>query len=135
MSATLINDKMLVLSPNVVVTPLGEGALLLHLDSKFFYSINQPGWSILQLLEAGATPRDIASRCAEWGASESDQATIESYLGELIGNELVGNFAGKDTGQPAAFSGNWESPTIERHDEPLERIVTSAFDPSVPLAE
>ena len=135
MSVTLGNDKKLALSPNVVVTPLGEGALLLHLDSKFFYSINQSGWSILQLLEAGTTPQDILSKCTEWGASENDQATIESYLSELVGNELVGDFGSKETGQPAAFSGNWESPTIERHDEPLERIVTSAFDPSVPLAE
>ena len=68
MSATLVPDKTLALSPNVVVTPLGEGALLLHLDSKFFYSINQSAWSILQLLEAGSTPQDIMARCREWGA-------------------------------------------------------------------
>ncbi|MEN8106980.1 MAG: hypothetical protein ABFS22_03135 [Pseudomonadota bacterium] len=135
MSARIANDAKLALSPNVVVTPLGEGALLLHLDSKFFHSINLPGWGILQLLEAGTTLQDIMSKCTDWGAREHERAAIENYLDELISNDLVGSFEGKETGQQAQFSGNWEAPTIERHDEPLERIVTSAFDPSVPLAE
>lgn len=135
MGTTTASNTELALSPNVVVTPLGDGALLLHLDSKFFYSINLPGWSILQLLEAGSSLDEIVSRCADWGAGESDRPGIENYLNNLIANDLVGNFEGKATGQTAQFNGNWESPTIERHDEPLERIVTSAFDPSVPLAE
>ena len=135
MSATTAQNTKLALSPNVVVTPLGDGALLLHLDSKFFHSINLSGWSILQLLEAGATTQDVVSKCTDWGAKENDLAAIENYLDELTGNDLIGNFEGKETGQHAQFNGSWESPTIERHDEPLERIVTSAFDPSVPLAE
>jgi hypothetical protein len=130
-----VDNHRLALSPNVVVTPLGEGALLLHLDSKFFHSINQPGWGILQLLEAGTTREEIMSKCTAWGAGEQDRSAIESYLDELISNDLVGDFDGKTTDQQAQFSGNWTLPTIERHDEPLERIVTSAFDPSVPLAE
>ncbi len=135
MSTTTAEDHQLALSPHVVVTPLGEGALLLHLDSKFFHSINRPGWGILQLLEAGTTRQNIMSNCTDWGAGEHDRAAIENYLDELISNDLAGNFDGKTTGQQAQFSGDWAAPTIERHDEPLERIVTSAFDPSVPLAE
>ncbi|MDH3900291.1 MAG: hypothetical protein OEU51_04515, partial [Gammaproteobacteria bacterium] len=70
-----------------------------------------------------------------WGAEENDGTAIENYLDDLIGSDLAGNFEGKENGQQAQFSGSWEVPKIERHEEPLERIVTSAFDPSVPLAE
>lgn len=135
MGSISVNGTKLALSTHVVVTPLGDGALLLHLDSKFFYSINLSGWGILQLLETGATVQDILSQCKDWGADENDRAAIENYLEELIRNGLVGGFDGKETGQQAQFNGSWINPTIERHDEPLERIVTSAFDPSVPLAE
>lgn len=135
MSALMASDTRLALSPDVVLTPLGDGALLLHLDSKFFYSINLPGWSIVQLLEAGATTRDIVQKCADWGAGQNDRTAIENYVGALIGHGLVGEFEGKETGQTPQFGGSWQTPTIQRHDEPLERIVTSAFDPSVPLAE
>lgn len=135
MGANTAKDTELALSPNVVVTPLGDGALLLHLDNNFFYSINLPGWGILQLLEAGSTLHDILSKCKDWGAQENDQHAVENYLDELIANDLVGNFEGKAADQAAQFTGSWEAPTVERHDEPLERIVTSAFDPSVPLAE
>ena len=135
MNATTTSDTKLALSPNIVVTPLGDGALLLHLDNKFFYSINLPGWGILQLLEAGATPQEILSKCTDWGAKENDRTAIENFLDDLIGNDLAGKFEGKETSQQAQFRGSWEVPIIERHDEPLERIVTSAFDPSVPLAE
>ena len=135
MSAITTNDKRLALSPDVVVTPLDDGALLLHLDSKFFYSINLPGWGILQLLEAGVTLPEILSTCTDWGAKQSDQDAIQKYLDELIDNHLAGYFEGKKTGQPVQFAGKWQAPMVERHDEPLERIVTSAFDPSVPLAE
>lgn len=135
MSALSTSDTKLALSPDVVLTPLGDGALLLHLDSKFFYSINLPAWNIVQLLETGATAQDIVSKCSDWGAGESDQTAIENYIETLIEHGLVGEFEGKQTGQTPGFSGSWQAPTIERHDEPLERIVTSAFDPSVPLAE
>lgn len=135
MSATTDSNTKLSLSPNVVVTPLENGALLLHLDNKFFYSINLPGWGILQLLEAGASRKEILCTCTDWGAEENDGTAIENYLDDLVENDLAGNFGGKDNGQQVQFSGSWEVPKIERHDEPLERIVTSAFDPSVPLAE
>lgn len=135
MSAHTASDTRLALSSDVVLTPLGDGALLLHLDSKFFYSINLPGWSIVQFLEAGATIREIVSKCVDWGAGENDRSAIEDYVQTLIGYGLVGEFDGKQTGQTPRFSGSWQAPAIEQHDEPLERIVTSAFDPSVPLAE
>lgn len=129
------SDMPLALSPDIVVTPLPEGALLLHLDSKFFYSINLPGWAILQLLETGASHQSILSQCTDWGATASDQAAIVKFLDSLADNDLAGNFDSKTTNQVVPFSGTWEAPTIERHDEPLEKVVTSAFDPSVPLAE
>lgn len=135
MNAITASDARIALSPDVVVTPLDDGALLLHLESKFFYSINLPGWSILQLLEGGASLNDVASRCVEWGAQESDRDGIQEFLKKLIDNRLAGDFEGRETGTSVQFNGNWHAPMVERHDEPLERIVTSAFDPSVPLAE
>ena len=135
MNAITASDTKITLSPDVVVTPLDDGALLLHLESKFFYSINLSGWSILQLLEGGATLHDVVSRCTEWGAQESDRDAIQKYLEHLMKDCLAGDFEGRETGTAVQFKGNWNVPTVERHDEPLERIVTSAFDPSVPLAE
>jgi hypothetical protein len=31
--------------------------------------------------------------------------------------------------------GDWRPPELEKHREPLYRIMTSAFDPTLPLAE
>ena len=33
------------------------------------------------------------------------------------------------------LNGVWTEPTIEKQKEPLQRIMTSAFDPTMPLAE
>jgi hypothetical protein len=33
------------------------------------------------------------------------------------------------------LNGGWRPPTIDKHREPLQRIVISAFDPTLPLAE
>ena len=39
----------LTLRPDVVATVLEDGAVLLDLETKYFYSVNPSGWAILQL--------------------------------------------------------------------------------------
>ena len=128
--------RLLALKPKVVITPLEDSALLLDLDSKYFYSVNQPGWAILQMLEAGSAREQVVSEAETWGATRDDAGAIQRFIDALIADGLVQeNGDGGSGTAEVSFSGAWSEPTIERYDEPLERIITSAFDPSVPLAE
>jgi hypothetical protein len=128
-------EETLALRPDVVVTVLETGAVALDLATKYFYTVNPSGRSLLLLLEGGATRRRIQDRCAEWGRPESDVPRIEAFLQTLLTDGLVESSG--TTGEPDSvdFSGPWSAPTVERQKEPLQRLMVSAFDPSIPLAE
>lgn len=123
------------LNPQVVITPLEKGVLLLDLETKFFFSVNDSGWLLLQLLEQGTAMEDILLQCQSWGLSEDDQKGVYNFLHKLEENSLTENFTGSSSRCSMEMDKDWEEPTIDRYEEPLEKIVTSAFDPSVPLAE
>jgi hypothetical protein len=57
------------------------------------------------------------------------------FLATIFKEHLV--VAGQtDVSQDPEPPGNgWSTPTIEKYSKPLQRIMTSAFDPSIPLAE
>lgn len=122
------------LAPTLVATVVEDGAVLLDLDSKYFYSLNATGWAIVQLFEtSGADVHRIVAQCRRWGAL--DETEIHAFLASLSEARIVES--APDTGAAAepAFSGPWQTPTLTRHGEPLQSIVNSAFDPSIPLAE
>lgn len=123
------------LRPEVVVTVLEDSAVLLELQTKYFYSVNSTGWAIVQLFECGATKKQIADQCAAWGAGADQMDTIESFIDVFVANKLVMPTADGPTDINTTFDGLWVSPAVEKHKEPLERIMVSAFDPSLPLAE
>jgi hypothetical protein len=56
-------------------------------------------------------------------------------MDKLRGYGLVEECDATAPAPPVTFEGPWQPPAIERQREPLQSIVTSAFDPSVPLAE
>lgn len=123
------------LRSSIAPTVYGDGAILLDLATKYFYHLNETGWAIVQLMENNAASADaILKRCAQWGATSNDAAEIWRFLDDLQAFGLLENAesgALPDVDGPA----RWVNPRIERQDEPLHRLVTSAFDPSIPLAE
>jgi len=125
------------LRPDVVATMLEDGAVLLDLETKYFYRLNRTGWAITQLFESGASLHDVLARCQALGAPASDEASIVSVVEVLSRDNLVCASESTENGAPAAAASAiaWIKPTIEKQAEPLQRVIVSAFDPSVPLVE
>lgn len=124
-------SENLVLRPDVVATVLDEGALLVDLDSKYFFVLNGSGWALTTLLESGASVDHVVAEAARCGAS-ADEA--RAFVDSLRGVGIV------ETTDHAAnialeWDGAWEAPTVARQDEPLHDVIVNAFDPSIPLAE
>jgi hypothetical protein len=122
------------LRPDVVATVLDHGALLLDLQSKYFYLLNTPGWSVVQLFEEGSTLSHALGRSAAWGASDADRAGVSEMIERMTGERLL-----EAAAEPANADGEappeWQPVSLERQAEPLQRVIVSAFDPSIPLAE
>lgn len=136
MSDAHAKPPTLSLRPDVVATVLDDGAVLLDLETKYFYSVNQSGWVVLQLFESGATPDDVMSRCHASGATTPEAAVaLGAFIDTLITERLI-SANGQTSAPPSiVWPGAWSAPTIEKHREPLQRIMSSAFDPTLPLAE
>ena len=129
------SSEILALRPDVVVTTLEREAVLLDLETKYFYSVNHAGWAITQLFESGATRETARERSAGWGARNGDMDAVTAFVERLVAERLVipGDGGGFET--EVKFEGDWTTPSIEKHREPLQRVMVSAFDPTLPLAE
>jgi len=118
--------------PSVVCTVIDDGGVLLHLDTKFYYSLNATGLAVWDLLEAGhADPALVL------GDGNGRAEGIRAFLAELEKESLVQPAAGAvaAASTPAFPAGAWIDPRLTRHDIPLNQILSNPFDPSVPLAE
>lgn len=122
------------LRDDVVATVLDYGALLLDLDSKYFYLLNPSGWAVTQLFEDGATLDHAVERARSWGASDSDLTGVRACLEDMLAERLLeaAERAANGDGDPPE---KWEQMRFERQAEPLQKVIVSAFDPSIPLAE
>ena len=127
--------EKLLLRPDVVVSVLEDGAVLLDLETKYFYSANDTGWAILQMFETGATPAQVVAQCRNWGQAPADEAATTQFIGSLIDDRLITTDGSPLPAQEPVWNGDWSPPAIEKQKEPLQRIMTSAFDPTLPLAE
>ncbi len=133
LSSALSTSTVFILRPDVVVTLLDEGAVLLDLDTKFFYSANGGAWGIVQLFEAGATIDQVQAQCRAWGADEGAMEAVERVIATLLADALLSEATTPaETTVPGC---QWSVPQLEKHKEPLQKIMVSAFDPSIPLAE
>lgn len=130
-----MSDPILTLRPDVVVTVLEDSAVLLELQTKFFYSVNVTGWAIVQMLENGASIKQIKGQCRDWGATDNDIENIEGFLKVFTDENLVSSEDAKPEESQVSFDGSWVIPSVVKHKEPLQRVMVSAFDPSLPLAE
>jgi hypothetical protein len=135
MEFSSLSDQLLFLRADVVATVIEGGAVLLDLQSKFFYSANNSAWAILQLFEAGATPAQVRTQAAAWSGLAAAAAGVEPLVELLIAEGLLTRDGTPLPTDDTRLEGDWSAPELEKHREPLYRIMTSAFDPTLPLAE
>ncbi len=130
-----MDNRCWMLRPDVVSTVLNDGAVILDLRSKFFFSANPTGWAITQMFETGTTRGEVHGACRKWGAPDTGIPEIDALIDQMISEGLVESV----NTPPAATNGvkvaTWVPPTLSKHREPLQRIMVSAFDPGLPLAE
>jgi len=122
------------LRPDVVATVLNDGAVILDLRTKFFFSANPTAWSILQMFETGATPAEVIELGQKWGAN-GDTPAIKRLIEQVIAEGLVESVDAPAGAALAIPMIAWVVPELSKHQEPLQQIMVSAFDPGMPLAE
>jgi hypothetical protein len=122
------------LHPEVVSTVLNDGAVLLDLRSKFFFSANSTAWAIVQMFEMGATEEEIIDAVQKWGAN-GDTPAVHRLIEQVISEGLVEQTNAPISTAPQIPVIAWIAPALSKHSEPLQRIMVSAFDPGMPLAE
>ena len=130
-----IDSRCWKLRPDVVATVLNDGAVMLDLESKFFFSANSSAWAIIEMFESGATLSDVHEACASWGAVNGDKLLIDEVIKQMVVEGLVKPAIGASVPVRTGATKRWISPTLKKHREPLQRIMVSAFDPGLPLAE
>jgi hypothetical protein len=90
-------EEMLRGNRNVLLTEVGDGqAVLLHLDTKFYYTLNATGTAMWKMLEgASATREQIAEALSKRFRVDIDDAVrdVEPILAEMIAEGLVARSA------------------------------------------
>lgn len=133
LQTTAVGEKTYALRPSIVATVVEDGAVLLDLQTKYFYELNRTAWAIVQMFETSCASREqIDAQCRAWGAA--DLAGVHQFL-EILECERLCEAGSPGFADAPAFEGPWEPPVIARQAEPLQRLVSTAFDPSIPLAE
>jgi len=78
--------------PDVVITELeGKEAVLLNLATKMYYTLNETGLRIWQMLSSGGTLEEISERIQnEFDVSHKKaKGSVLNLIGELIKEKLV----------------------------------------------
>jgi len=128
-----MGEKTYTLRSSVIATVVEDGAVLLDLQTKYFYQLNRSAWAIVQLFETAAASREqIEAQCRAWGATDM---TGVAQLLQLLESEALVEAGTPQTVDVPSYHGAWEAPVMARQAEPLQRLVSTAFDPSIPLAE
>jgi hypothetical protein len=135
-------------NPDVVCTELEDGAVLLNMDTRLYYSLNEVGLELWNLVEVADGFQDVAKMLTS--TFEVDEAAAEEaasrFVQELEREQLVvAAAAGGGPATPArpvagapekgAAKRPFAQPELIQHDEPLHEVSTSPFDPQLPLAE
>ena len=130
---TTSDSSRLSLRDTVSVGVLDDGAVLLDLESKYFYVLNATGWALTQSFESGASADEVRQLARTWGAA--DDASVDAFVTQLRDFGLLEPGTAADGAPDVRFERPWSPPTIERQAEPLQNVMVTAFDPSIPLAE
>ena len=67
---------------HIVTTELEDGAILLNLNTKYYYNLNETGLSIWQILDESGDPETITTRLT--GMYDIDGKLASIYLDELL---------------------------------------------------
>ena len=136
--------------PDVVHTELEDGAVLLHLGTRFYYSLNEGGRTIWQMLESVDSPDSLTEGLlGQYQVTEDHaRASLARFLQELDREQLVVATTGDGpeavapagdgqtgTGPATGATRRFSEPELIKHDEPLHEVVMNPFDPQLPLAE
>jgi hypothetical protein len=96
--------------------------------------LNSSGWAIAQLFEGGASRQAALERAHAWGANGTSD-NVKAFIDKLESEKLIQPGDDDLFDADVEFDGRWVNPTFEKHREPLQRVMVSAFDPTLPLAE
>jgi len=138
--------------PEVVYTDLKDGAVLLHLETKFYYSLTDVGQSVWLLLDSTESLEELMQKLmAEYEAEEGHaKGGVSKFLQELEREQLVypqpsgkgarapderAREGSAGAGTPSPTKRPFSEPELIKHDEPLHEVVMNPFDPQLPLAE
>jgi hypothetical protein len=130
-----IDSRCWKLRPDVVATVLNDGAVMLDLESKFFFSANSSAWAIAEMFESGTTLSAVHEACVRWGAVNGDKLLIDGVIKQMVAEGLIKPADSSAVPARTSPAKIWVTPTLKKHREPLQRIMVSAFDPGLPLAE
>ncbi|MDA2916240.1 PqqD family protein [Nitrospinae bacterium AH_259_B05_G02_I21] len=131
----------------VVYTDLEEGAVLLHLETRFYYSLNEVGQAVWRLLDSAENLEDMLEKLAEEYEVDGQSAkdSVSRFLQELEREKLALPHREAEGERPHQGSASAPAPSQQKrpfvepelikHDEPLHEVVMNPFDPQLPLAE
>ena len=134
--------------PEVVCTELEDGAVLLNLETRWYYSLDRVGLAIWNLIDSAGSRDELIDQLmsSHEAGDESPGALVDDFLEQLRSETLVvsDDEEGEDSaspgsrslaGQPAAEKVPLTPPRLLKHDEPLHEVPLHPFDPQLPLAE
>jgi len=125
-------ESIWALRPEIVVTAMKDGAVLLDLETKFFYSLNLSGWALAQQFELANSRGEAVAAVTAW---EAPLEQVETFIDRLIEEGILSESGEEPMPSNEIFNGAWSEPALEKHKEPLHKVMVSAFDPSLPLSE
>lgn len=133
--------------PEVVCTELEEGAVLLNLETRSYYSLDRVGLDIWNLIDSVGSAAKLADRLAQRyeAGDENPQELVDAFLERLRSETLIVASEGVSDTPPTHASMPADpaegtkrpltAPLLSKHDEPLHEVPLHPFDPQLPLAE
>ncbi len=134
--------------PEVVCTELEDGAVLLNLETRSYYSLDRVGLDIWNLIDSVDNGEELADRLMQGyeAAGEDAQELVTAFLERLQSESLIVASEGEvhesssphsplPAGQPEGRRMPLTAPILSKHDEPLHEVPLHPFDPQLPLAE
>lgn len=78
-------------NPSVACTELDDGAVLLHLDTKYYFNLNETGLRIWQIMEECHTHSEIAGKLVDEYDVDVERAkkSVAGLMGELEKEKLI----------------------------------------------
>ncbi len=124
------------LNPDVVCSPLEDGAVLFDLTTKQYFALNASGLVAWQYFEDGGSPDALSQALLTFGVPAPDNG-IAAFADVLIEHGLAARGGASTTAAVAlpTLPSSWTEPLLKPHGRPLADVILSPFDPTVPVPE